>query len=197
MNEAPPPRFGPLRAPVWPQDDNHVPNTPGLTMPHVGAANALRSRRESFTMAGSIAILNTALPGDTFALYLPTDPDGDFWVDQMMMLSFSNLFTQNTRPPPSTIGIADARTGRSLTYPAQISTNFLTEIHLFSDDPGHAPISPNPDGFRSTSTLAQPFCFTRAGGIQLNLTLLSTTLTDNVTVWIGFNGWKEYEAASG
>lgn len=196
----PPPRWGPLTPQRWPQDENRVPSTPGLRMPPVSQANAQRSIRESFTMAGTFLIPGTVAVGNVFPLYLPTDPDGDFWCDQIMMMAFvtAGAFPQNTRPPVSTIYIGDARTGNALTYPSEIPTNFLTEIHLFSDDPGHvAASSPNPDGFRATATLPQPFCFTRAGGIRLNLTALARTGQSlDYTVDIGFSGWKEYEAAS-
>jgi hypothetical protein len=195
---APPGRWAPLTPQRWPQDENHVPTTAGLPMPPISAANAERARRESFTMSGSFAIPGASVTGQVFTLYLPTDQDGDFWCDQIAVTSWNSLFAFNTRAPPSTVFIGDARTGRALTYPREISINFLTTLQLYSEEAGFDPASsPFPDGFRSTTTLPQPFCFTRAGGIQLRLTLLAPPFNaGNATVDFAFGGWKEYEAAS-
>lgn len=194
----PPPRFGPLTPQRWPQDENRVPSTPGLPMPHVSSANRTRSRRESFTMSGVFNVPFGNAAGQVFSLYLPTDPDGDFWCDQIYMAAWFTSLSVMQRLPPSLISIGDARTRRSLTWPQTIPTNFLTTLLLFSEDAGFDPASsPFPDGFRSTSTLPQPFCFTRAGGIELALTMLPATVgPDNLTVDIAFGGWKEYESAS-
>lgn len=201
MSEAlltPPPRYGPLTPQAWPQNINRVPSTPGMPMPPVSEANAFRSRREAFTMSGSWTVPFGNAVGQVFPLYLPTDPDGDFWCDQIYVCSWFSSLAVMQRCPPALIQIGDARTGNSLTYPSAIPINFLTTLLLFSEDAGFDPASsPFPDGFRSTSTLPQPFCFTRAGGITLALTMLPATVgPDNLTVDIAFGGWKEYESAS-
>lgn len=195
------PRFGPLTPQTWPQLRSHAPTAMAEGMPAIETANAQRSKQESFTISGTFTVAQPSAAGATLNLYLPTDQDGDFWCDQIYMAGWvigAGGFAPQTRPPPSTISIGDARTRRRLTYPGAIPTNFLTTLILFSDDAGFdAGSSPYPDGFRSTSTLAQPFCFTRAGGIELSLTVIpsipgaSTTLVD-----IAFGGWKEYEFAS-
>lgn len=192
------PRWGPLTPQTWPQDENAIPSTPGMPMPPISAANAQRSKRESFTMVGGWQIPFGNAAGQQFGLTLPTDQDGDFWCDQIYMCAWFTSLPAMVRPPPSTISIADMRTGLALTYPAAIPTNFLTTLLRFSDDPGFdVASSPFPDGFRSTTTLAQPYCFTRAGGIILNLTLFPATVgPDNLTVDIAFGGWKEYENAA-
>lgn len=193
-----PPRWGPLTPQRWPQDENRVPNTLGAKGPPISTTNRLRSRRESFAMPGAFSVPFGNAAGQVFPLYLPTDQDGDFWCDQIQMNAWFTSIAINARPPPCLIQITDARTGRSMTYPQNIPVNFLYTGGFFSEDAGFDPGSyPFPDGFRSTGTLPQPFCFTRAGGIQLYLTMLPPTVgPDNLTIDIVFSGWKEYEAAS-
>lgn len=194
----PPPRYGPIPHQTWPQDENRIPNTSGLAMPPVSEANVLRSRRESFTMSGRIAIPNPTRQYTNFSLYLPTDPDGDFWCDQIYMVGWVSNSTINDRPPPGIVSIRDARTQIALTWPQGISANFLTTSFYFSEEPGFDPGSyALPSGLRSTSTLPQPFCFTRAGGIQIDYTMFVDTVAGPTwSVDIAFGGWKEYEAAS-
>lgn len=191
-------RWGPLQPQNWPQDVNRVPNTAGAQMPAISQSNAERDRRESFTYTGTWTIPPGSTAMQNFPLYIATDPDGDFWCDQIAMVGWFSSLAVMQRPPPSLISIADARTGRALTYPRSIPTNFLTTLLLFSEDAGFQPGgSPYPDGFRSTGTLPQPFCFTRAGGISLVLTVIPALLPpDTTTIDIAFGGWKEYERAS-
>jgi hypothetical protein len=172
-------------------------------MPAIEAANADRSRQESFTMSGTFAFPATVTVGQQFSLYLPTDQDGDFWCDQIYMvgwgLALGPRLQQSAYPLPGTIDIVDGRTGHSLCWPqASIPTTFFSTLVLFSDDVGFdVSSSPFPDGFRSTGTLPQPFCFTRSAGIQLTLTsaLAWAGSAGNMTD-IAFGGWKEYEYAS-
>lgn len=195
---APPPRWGPLTPQLWPQDSNAIPSTPGMPMPPVSAANAQRSKRESFAMVGGWTIAFGNVAGAQFGLTLPTDQDGDFWCDQISMAAWFTSIATMVRPPPSLLSIADMRTALPLTYPTNVPTNFFTTLLRFSDDPGFDPSgSPFPDGFRSTTTLPQPFCFTRAGGIVMNLTMLPALIgPDTTQIDIAFGGWKEYENAS-
>ena len=194
----PPPRWGPLRPQNWPQDVNRVPSATGQPMPTVSEANKQRSVRESFTISGTWTVAFGNAVGQEYPLYLPTPPDGDFWCDQMYVASWFSSVNVMARCPPALVSIADARTSRSLTYPKNVNINFLTTLLLFSEDAGFDPGgSPYPDGFRSTTTMPQPFCFTRAGGISLVLTMLPATVgPDNLTVDIAFGGWKEFRSAS-
>lgn len=193
-----PPRWGPLHPQRWPQDESRVPSTPGLQMPPVAPANAERSLRESFTLSGSIVVPFGNALGSQHTLYLETEPDGDFWCDQIFMAAWYTSIPIMHRGGPATVAIGDARTGRRLTYPDAIPTNFLMSWQAFPDDPGFFfDDVPLPFGFRSTSTISQPFCFTRAGGIQVTLTMLCATVgPDNTTFDIAFGGWKEYANAS-
>lgn len=199
----PPPRWGPLTPQRWPQDDNMIPSAGGLWMPPIETANAERAKQESFTMSGTFAIPGNFAIGQQFNLYLPTDQDGDFWCDQIYMVGWGlimgPLITQAALPIPGTLDIVDARTGLALTWPqASLPTYFLSTLVLFSDDVGFdAGGSPYPDGFRSTSVLPQPFCFTRAAGIQLTLTAARAAAGAAPSIIdIAFGGWKEYEFAS-
>jgi hypothetical protein len=198
--------WGPIKPAQWPQDTLFVPGQAGgqlaRFMPPVELGNSQVSRQESFTMSGTFNCgVSTTSPGVVFNLSIPTDQDGDFWCDQIYMVAWftgAGGDSVSHRPPPSTISITDFRTGKNLTYPGAVPTNFFTTLILFSEDAGFDPASsPPPDGFRSTTTLPQPFCVTRQGGIQMALTMIpqlappSTLLID-----IAFGGWKEYAYAS-
>jgi hypothetical protein len=201
MNAAAPAasRWGPLKPQTWPQDENHVPSAPGMPMPPVSVANAQRSRRESFTMSGTFNFVSGVPAGLVLPLYLATDPDGDFWADQIYMNSWVSAASSIAiTPPPSIISIADARTGRALTYPSTIPTHFISTINILAADPGFdVSALPFPSGQRSTSILPQPFCFTRAGGISMVMTVLPNMPAGQTwIVDIAFGGWKEYESAS-
>jgi hypothetical protein len=196
-------RYGPLTPQTWPQNTLRVPKVgqPGGAMGHIESANAQRSKQEAFAYCGEFDIPASTGAGQSFALNLATDADGDFWCDQIYMTAFftgAGATYVNVLPIPSTLGIVDGRTQRSLTYPGQVPTRFFSTINIFSDDAIFDPSAqPLPDGFRSTSTLAQPFCFTRSGAILLNLTLLYARAGDlTQTIYIAFGGWKEYEFAS-
>lgn len=194
-------RWAPLNRQNWPQMVNRVPRAGGMWMPPIDPHNAARDRQECFTLSGTFNIPAGFAAGLTMPLYLATDQDGDFWCDQIYLIAWVVGASKPDRTPPATLSIADARTGRSLTWPASVNTNFLTTQTLLANDPGFnyaGNSNPFPDGFRSTSTLAQPYCFTRAGGISLVLTMLGA---DNappnaVTVDVSFSGWKEYAYAS-
>lgn len=192
-------RWAPLRPQTWPQVDNRVPRSGGQ-MPPIDPHNAERDRQESWTGSGTFNVAGGWAAGAALPLTIATDPDGDFWCDQIYLVAWTVGVTKPARTPPATLAISDMRTGRALTYPTGVNTNFLTTQITFADDFGTPPPGqvPYPDGFRSTSTIAQPFCFTRAGGIVLQLVLLTA---DNappgaVTIDVAFSGWKEYEYAS-
>jgi hypothetical protein len=199
------PRWGPLPPQNWPQMDNRVPSAMASMMPHVDRNNSERVRQESFTMSGTFTLPPNLAVGQQLSLLLLTDQDGDFWCDQIYMVGWGAQLnvgapSSPARPLPATIDISDTRTGRALTFPpATLPTDFFTSVTLFSDDPGFDPgARAYPAGFRSTSTLAQPFCFTRAGGIQMLMTsLASWAASPGNIVDIAFSGWKEYENASG
>lgn len=195
---APPPRWGPLTPQQWPQDSNAIPSTPGMPMPPISAANAQRAKRESFLMVGVFNVAFGNVAGQQYGLTLPTDQDGDFWCDQIFVCGWRSTVPTMIRPPPALISIADMRTALPLTWPLNVPLNFFTTLLRFSDDPTFDPsVTPYPDGFRSTSTLPQPFCFTRAGGIVMNLTILPALIAgEAITIDIAFGGWKEYENAA-
>ena len=198
------PRWGPLTPQNWPQMDNRVPSAMSSQMPHVERNNAERVRHESFTLSGTFQLPANVAVGQQFPLLIATDQDGDFWCDQIYAVGWGSQLSpgalSTAAPPlPGTIDISDTRTGRTLTYPAaSLPTNFLASLTQFSGDPGFDPgAQPYPAGFRSTSTLAQPFCFTRAGGVQMLLTsLVSWAASPGNLVDIAYGGWKEYQFAS-
>lgn len=196
------PRWGPLTPQSWPQDDFAVPSAGGMWMGHVEAANAQRSRQESFLVSGTFALPQQVNNGQQFSLFLPVDKDGDFWCDQIYMCGWGRgaRTVQVTLPLPCLVDITDASNGHSLMWPVgSTPTGFFSSLVLFSDDTGYDPSSsPYPDGFRTTGLLPQPYCFRRGGGIQVMITSTRTFNQANppVLVDISLGGWKEYEYAS-
>ena len=195
------PRFAPLKPNTWPQDNNKVPSRWSVGMPTISPENKTRSRQESFAYPSSFTLPTTIVVGQQITNTVPVDKDGDFWVDQIFMcgwgLQLGPRLQQVAYPLPGTVDIIDAVTGHSLTWPAQsLPTAFLANIELFSDDTGFdVSGSPYPTGWRSTGILAEPYCFTRGGAIQITLSSLAAwtgvagpNLTD-----ICLSGWKEYE----
>jgi hypothetical protein len=199
---APPPRWGPLSPQNWPQLNNRVPSAGGLQMPHVQRDNAERARQESFTLSGTILIpAGVIATGQVFNLYLPTDQDGDFWCDQIFSVAWvPGIVPDSFFPIVSTVAISDARTGRALTYPAGVPLYFFATYLIATDNMGayDPSLFALPDGFRSTTTLAKPFCFTRSGGAQLTFvnSFATTVPAGGYYVDFAFGGWKEYEFAS-
>lgn len=191
-------RWGPLKPNKWPQDSLQIPG--GGAMPPVDLANAKFAQRESFTYSTTITLPDPTTAGQQFTQSLPTDQDGDFWCDQIYLTSWlNNPGFPNDVPPPSLLQITDIRTGRQLCYPEGVSTEFFSTVTVFQDKPViDYSTSPLPDGFRSTSTLPQPFCFTRQGGILVTFTSIYalTGFLTSYTVDIAFGGWKEYAHAS-
>lgn len=191
-------RWGVLRPATWPQNTLEIPKAGAAYMPPVQAENRQFARREAFTLSGSINIADPTGAGAALALFLQTPQDGDFWCDQIYCTMFSGVPVTNGPPPPSLLQISDVRTGRQLCYPEGVSVEFLANDFAYQDKPViDYSTSPLPDGFRSTSTLPQPFCFTRQGGIQLTMTFLTTTAGLGALVAdFAFSGWKEYAHAS-
>ena len=192
-------RWGPLKPLNWPQNTLEVPGAGAAYMPPIQLENAQFAEREAFIFYGSISIPDATPTATVFNLFIATDQDGDFWCDQIYLTTFTGVPLVNGPPPPSLLRITDARTARQLCYPEGVSTEFLANRFSFQDKPvidySRAPL---PDGFRSTATLPQPFCFTRQGGIEITLTMLSSTVGAGVaqTVDMAFSGWKEYANAS-
>lgn len=190
----------------WPQDQLRIPSGGGKLMPPVEHANANVSRQESFTMSGRFDIPLNAVRGTIYDLTLPTQQDGDFWVDQIAATGFAcptipSGLPQSNFMCPGWISIADMRTGRSLTN-ASPEVRGLPSLFLESrirfEDQFYAPEDIFvPSTFRTVGTLIQPFCFTRNGGIVMRFTLDANVL-NNIAyeVTVAFSGWKEYAYAS-
>lgn len=184
------------RAYNWPQDSLQIPNAGGRFMPPIDRGNADIARQESFTMSGTITY-NGAAAGSQLRLVIPTDQDGDFWCDQMYCAEWVAGTSQSLDPRGSTISVGDIRTGRRLTWPAAMPTRYLTSLQIFNGDTGIViGDSPLPAGFRSTSTIPQPFCFTRQGGIEILLNFTFNVPAGVRLFDIGFGGWKEYTYAA-
>lgn len=182
----------------WPQDQLQIPAAGARFMPPVERGNIDLARQESFTMSTTFNFTNVAA-GQVLTNVIPTDQDGDFWCDQIACVGWSNLLAQSQDPPPCLVDIRDVRTGRSLTWPvANVPIKPFVTLQLFQGDTGvSVGNSPPPEGFRATSILQQPVCFTRQGGIQVSITFLYQLVAGTIwTVDWAFNGWKEYTYAS-
>lgn len=201
-----------VKPPAWPQDVSRVPGG-GAGMPPINANNAQYAEREAFTVSGTISIPVSTPQGTAFGLIIPTDQDGDFWCENISAsgwLTVAGVVSANIIP--SFLSIQDIRTGHYLTYvgPSQsgvanvVNAPNAVPLQLFQSiirfqDVGFVPGDmPQPNGFRSTATLIQPYCFTRQGGIGLVLTTnFGSVATVSCVIDIAFSGWKEYAFAAG
>lgn len=186
-----------LTPPKWPQDQLVIPGGGGRFMPPLYPSNVDVAKRESFTMSDTFTY-NGAVAGQQFVHYIPTEQDGDFWVDQIYCVAWASTIYQSQTPLPALIDIQDGRTGRKLNYGGGVPINFFATLILFPDDPGFdVASSPLPDGFRSTALLPKAFCFTRQSNIILTMTMVYPVAAGTIrTVDFAFGGWKEYEHAS-
>lgn len=208
-------RFAPLTPRTWPQDRLRVPNGQG-GMPRVDPGNAVVVRSEFFAMVADFE-LPAAAPAGTFrSETLATPNDGDFWVDQIAVVSWESDPAEPMADQQfigAMVTIRDARTRKSLILNRGIREGFGTglispdsvPINLFRTLPqsgtevgvDYAGDVPLPCGFRSKGTLPEPFCFTRGGAIEVSLTTIAAgPALPTYDVTIGFLGWKEYAHAA-
>jgi hypothetical protein len=208
-------RINPLN---WPQDDYAIPDGLG-GMPPVDGVNAVVTRREFFGLSQRFLFPDTVSAYQGQTVILPTPQDGDFWCDQIAVVSWlANPEGEGVTKDiqsflASMVGIVDVRTGLSPIYSpsfdvgvsGQLFPSNTVPINLFRKLPqsgtensvAYDGTTPPPSGFRATWTLNQPWCFTRQGGVQLSVTPLFDVPDDETfDVTIGFTGWKEFAHAS-
>lgn len=208
----------------WPQDALAIPRGLGQ-MPPVEFGNEKVVGAEYFSLAADFTFLHT-LPaaniGPTLTAILPTPQDGDFWCDQIAIISWATFAGLTPRQvvsyPDGVVTIKDVRTGRSMINSPLFNTpngqGFLLPknclpIQFFRKFPAsgvdgdllYAGAQPVPTGFRDTGTMIQPFCFTRQGGIEVTMTSALSPPGGfgspvDYTLTIAFGGWKEYANAS-
>lgn len=206
---------------TWPQDTLAIPRGLGQ-MPPVEFQNSAVVGAEFFALSADFTFLHTlpaANVGPTLTVILPTPQDGDFWCDQISIVSWAFITSGAPKNvvsyPDGFVTIKDIRTGRSLISSGLFNTptgqGFLipknsVPLQLFRKFPpsgvdgqllydGSQPV---PTGFRDTGTLIQPFVFTRNGGIEVTMTtaLSPPSAVIDYTLTICFGGWKEYANAS-
>lgn len=169
------------------------------SMPPVEYANrsVIGAEYSCFTASFNNAAGQAA--GFTQGTILNTDQDGDFWCDQIAIVSWIYLGAAQgqLRLPFFMMNVSDARTGRKLFFPGDVPSAMFRKFPLTSPTSVYSGQEPSPAFFRTTGTLIQPFCFTRQGGIVLNLNYPNAVpaLTTFQTQ-IMFSGWKEYANAS-
>lgn len=190
--------YEPIKPWEWPQDDLDIPAGRG-DMPPLNSGNLAVSRRESFTLSGRIDIPVSTPAQSFFQTTIPTPQDGDFWCNQIyfegQMLD-SGVMVKDL--PPARVHIWDMRSANPLTYPRP-----GVQIGFFRSGTPNEALGFNvstvtfPAGYRSTGTLIQPFCFTRQGGVIVELTTYGATPNDeSFEISLVFGGWKEYAFAS-
>lgn len=211
--------WSPLNPWTWPQDTLRVPDGQG-GMPPINVVNANQVRSEYFCLSAEFTLTPALAAHTTQSTILDTPQDGDFWVDQIAVVSWlsdpgGEGVTKDIQSfLASMITIRDNRTNRSLIYNPPFNT-FNNQGQLFPADA--VPINlfrklpqsgaensvaydgstPAPSGFRATQDLIQPYCFTRQGGISVSLTtLFAVPAGFTYDISIGFSGWKEYANAS-
>lgn len=180
----------PLTPPDWPQDHAQVPAGLG-GMPPIEYNNSARTEAEFFAVNTELFFANGSVAGTTVNGFIATPQDGDFWADQISVITIRPAQTVEAVTLFSTLEIRDMRTGTQLTYPG-VQTSVFAK---FVTGPAAGVPVPSPSFFRATGTLMQPFCFTRQGGINFQVILTAQIFTD-CTLSIGLSGWKEYANAS-
>ncbi len=157
----------------WPQDKVQIPAGHGM-MPDVELQNQFMVRQEGF-------VYSTVFEAVTFgsvaqSITIPTDPDGDFWCDSIMLVHFDSAgVVVNTGLK---MQIEDVRTARQLFMPHGRTSMFT-----------------KPVGRSLSGQLMQPYPFTRNGGIKIILEN-DVYSDDPIDVHLSFIGWKEYQYAS-
>lgn len=178
----------------WPQDELQIPSGMG-GLPQVEAGNTLVIRREGKTFTGGMDFAAGATPRAVETIIIPTDQDGDFWCSNIYLAAFYTRNDGVVSPysPYGRVRIYDNRTGNPLIYGAGVPMGFL----IVNVDSLATVEPPPPAGLRSTSTLIQPFCFTRNGGIKLEIEgLVMPAVNWALSFQIAFGGWQEYTHAS-
>lgn len=167
--------YQPVKPMDWPQDKATPPNGFG-GLGETAFNNRINVRQEGFIYgAESLSIAAGAIG----AVTIPIQPDADFWCNQIIMQVDAAGATSYS---PKVI-ITDIRTGYQLTYPYARLHNFqnLTSVNT----------TRIPTTGRLGATLLKPYCFTRNGGIGVEIR--NATALNPGVFYIGFLGWKEYE----
>jgi len=178
-------KFRPLSPYKWPQDGLRIPNGQGL-MPRIDFENGYNTGREgaiyTSPMASFPLVANTAVE-----FVIPIEADADFWCSEINVHYHLSNDSSSVPSPALKMRIIDVRTAFNLTYPHVRAGMFGDQRGVGSDMPLR--------GIPCRSTLIQPYCFTRNGGIQLRLEadFLPALAFD---AWVSFIGWKEYTYAS-
>lgn len=192
-------RFHEIAKPYnWPQDALEVPGGGG-NMPPISRGNREVARSEFTAYSANFAVPDNQAAGAVQSAFIPTDQDGDFWCNQIAAVCFvllggaPNLLAMVV----ANMDVRDARTQQQLFYPDTVPINMFRKFSYLTPF-NYNGREPNPSGFRQTGTLMQPFCFTRQGGIQVNLSFPNATApaTGSYQLTVMFSGWKEYANAS-
>lgn len=189
----PPPtnRYRTVKPATWPQDNLIVPEGFGL-MPRVERLNADAVKREWFTYN---ARLGPFAAGATLSTIVATDQDGDFWLDNIVVNSLSSVFAEETIVDGK-FQVRDINQGYNL-FPASNLTDGAP-LALFQVTAPSVTLAAGPRtvGAGLRTSLIQPYCFMRAGGIEITVSLESWAVAGNHTVFFNLSGWKEYDNAA-
>lgn len=163
-------------------------------MPRVDERNAYVTKRE-----GAILTVGDTFAGasDIYREYITeVDPDADFYCNGIIATSIDGVSLDYTTVPGWKIQIIDIRTGFNLTFPF-VRFGFFKAFPRSGIAGAERPLPSDGSGpFKPTSTIIQPYCFTRNGAIR---TIVDTTGAQlpNAQRWqISYLGWKEYQYAS-
>lgn len=181
-------KYGKLKPYEWPQDKVKIPNGQGL-MPRIETMNGNVTKKEGAWYTGEFTV--PAFTNFRTDFVIPIEPDGDFWCNNI--LSFS-MVDDGIVQPAFKINIIDIRTGFDLTYPWARLAFFKTQPNVMGAA-GEAPYPVGGGAFRSTSSMLQPYCFTRNGGIRVVIDS-DGQVPEEIYNQISFIGWKEYQFAS-
>lgn len=190
-------QYLPLKPYNWPQDEVAIPRGIG-SMPPIEYANRILSRSEYATFTATFAAPALQAAGTTAGTIINTDQDGDFWCDQIAIVTWqTSAGTTQLRLPSFEFAVQDMRTNRKLFYPGRVPAAMFRKFPLVTPTSVYSGQEPSPAQFRTTGTLIQPFCFTRQGGIIIDITYPNAVpAATSYQIDIMFSGWKEYANAS-
>lgn len=171
------PRYVPIKPQVWPQDDLQPPSGYGR-MPNPSPENAEIVRNEPFVYGGFLSVPAAS----TYSLVIPIQADADFWCNQIIALC--TVDGNSGGATSGTCQITDIRSGYQFFYPNGQIGIFLS----VSYGSGGSTFQ------RLQGTLIQPYCFTRNGGVRVDIN--NPNPANVLGFHLAFCGWKEYEYVS-
>lgn len=171
----------------WPQDKLRVPNGYG-SLPPIDGFNRQFVRKEYFAIS---SVFNNIQLGQQATNIEKIDAYGDFWLTGvaavMLQDNGSGPVSNDTYYIP--LKISDITTGYNLFTPN-------SWVAAFTPGRIEVPSEVLSSTSGSHSTIPQPYCFMRDGGIKIEVDMNLGAPATNYQINIVLDGWREYSDAS-